>query len=400
MRGGHGLPRLHAAHRLDSRRCSILITMRFVCLLFFALGLQIAAGQSAPAASSPKVDELLSRGVAAQQRHDYKTAIEDYRKVLALRPGLLEARANLGAALADAGEFEAAIEEDIRTLAAAPDKIAVRMNLALAYYKTGDMAHARREFEAVHAARPADMKTVVLLGYVYIKLNKEADAVAMLAPLEPGHESDMDFEYVLGYAMIQSGIVAEGVSRMETVARNTRSADAYVLAGSARLHRREFHEARTDLDKALELNPSFPGANTLAGQARDALGDTEGALPAFQAALRQDPHDFTANLYLGAMRLKQRDFESARPLLELAVELLPGAPLARFQLAKLNGMTGRYAEAAETLEDLEKTDPNWLEPHVELAAIYYKLQRPEDGQRERKLVEEIEARQQTEGPTK
>jgi predicted nucleic acid-binding protein len=63
-------------------------------------------------------------------------------------------------------------------------------------------------------------------------------------------------------------------------------------------------------------------------------------------------------------------------------------------------MTGRYAEAAETLEDLEKTDPNWLEPHVELAAIYYKLQRPEDGQRERKLVEEIEARQQTEGPTK
>jgi Tfp pilus assembly protein PilF len=46
------------------------------------------------------------------------------------------------------------------------------------------------------------------------------------------------------------------------------------------------------------------------------------------------------------MRLKQRDFESARPLLELAVELQPGAPQARLQLAKLNGMTGKYAEAA------------------------------------------------------
>jgi hypothetical protein len=51
-----------------------------------------------------------------------------------------------------------------------------------------------------------------------------------------------------------------------------------------------------------------------------------------------------------------------------------------------------------TLEDLEKSDPGWLEPHVELAAIYYKLHRPEDGQREREIVQQIEARQQKEGP--
>ena len=185
---------------------------------------------------------------------------------------------------------------------------------------------------------------------------------------------------------------------MEKVARATRSADAYVIAGSARLSRREFHEARADLDAAVALDPSFPGAQTLAGQARDALGDTEAALPAFQAALRADPRDFTANLYLGTMRLKQRDFESARPLLELALQLQPGVPLARLEVAKLNGMTGRYAEAAATLEDLERTDPNWLDPHIELAAIYYKLKRPEDGQRERTIVEQIEARQQKEGP--
>jgi tetratricopeptide (TPR) repeat protein len=166
------------------------------------------------------------------------------------------------------------------------------------------------------------------------------------------------------------------------------------------LHRREFHEARTDLDKALELNPSFPGANTLAGQARDSLGDTDAALPAFEAALRQDSNDFTANLYLGTMRLKQRNFAEARPLLELAVKLQPGAPQARLQLAKLNSMTDRYAEAAATLEELERNDPKWLDPHVELAAIYYKLHRPEDGLRERQIVEEIEARQQKNGPAK
>jgi tetratricopeptide (TPR) repeat protein len=210
----------------------------------------------------------------------------------------------------------------------------------------------------------------------------------------------MDLEYVLALALIQSGKATEGIPRMEKVARATRSADAYFVAGSAHMGRREFREARADLDAAVELDPSFPGVNTLAGQARDALGDTEAAAPAFQAALRQDPRDFTANLYLGTMRLKQRDFDSARPLLELAVELQPKAPLARLQLAKLNGLTGKFAEAAATLEDLEKSDPNWLDPHVELAAIYYKLKRPEDGQRERDIVQQIESSQQKAGPPK
>jgi tetratricopeptide (TPR) repeat protein len=369
-----------------------------MCLLFLAVGIQAGAGLTPAQAPAANADELLNSGITAQQHGDYTTAIEDYRKVLALQPELAEARANLGAALAAAGDFDAAIAEDTRALAAAPSKTAVRMNLALAYYKKGDMARAHSEFEAVHAARPLDISAAVLLGYTDIKLDKEADAAALLAPLEAGHESNMDLEYVLAFALIQSGKGLEGIPRMEKVARATHSADAYVVAGSARLTRREFREARVDLDAAVELNPSIPGVNTMAGQARDALGETDAALPAFQAALRQDPRDFMANLYLGTMRLKQRDLESARPLLELAVELEPKAPLARLQMAKLNGMTGKYAEAAVALEELEKADPNWLDPHVELAAIYYKLHRPNDGQREREIVQQIEASQQKAGP--
>jgi len=384
---------LFPEHRGDHRKCSILVVMRSVCFLFLALSLQAAVGQ----APSANVDQLLSSGIAAQQHGDLKTAIDEYRKVLAIQPGLAEARANLGAALAADGQFDAAIEEDTRALAAAPGKTALRMNLALAYYKKGDMAHARTEFEAVHAARPLDLSAAVLLGYTYIKLGRESEAAVLLAPLEPGHESNMDLEFVLASALIQSGKHVEGIPRMEKVARATRSVDAYAIAGTARLHRNEFREARADLDAALDLNPSFPGLYTLAGQARDAMGDTDASVSAFQAALRANPRDPTANLYLGSTRLKQRDLESARPLLELALELQPRLPLARIEVAKLNGMTGRYAEAAATLEDLEKTDPNWLDPHVELALIYYKLHRPEDGQRERDIVQQLEAQQQKAG---
>lgn len=363
-----------------------------------ALATGYAMGQTPKQGGTANADALLSAAIAAQQQHNYKTAIEDYQKVLAVRPNSADARANLGSALAADGQFDAAIEEDKRALAVAADKAAVRKNLALAYYKKGDMQNAHEQFEAVHAARPGNVNTAVLLAYTDIKLGLAKEAATMLAPMEPGRESDTDFEYVYGYALIETGKVSEGVPRMEKVAQATNSVDAYVIAGSARLHKNEFREARADFDAGLKLNPAFPGLYTLDGQACDALGDTNASVPAFEAALREDPRDPTANLYLGVTRLKQRDFDSARPLLELALELQPGLPIARLQLAKLNSMTGRYAEAAAALEDLEKTDPNWLDPHVELAAVYYKLHRPDDGQRERDIVEKIEAKQQQAGP--
>lgn len=377
-------------------RCSILRNMRAVFAVLVLSGMAAVQAQQTP--PSAGADEHLRNGVDAQRRGDVSTAINEYRQALAIDPGKLEARANLGAALSAAGQFDAAIDEDYRALAQAPGNISLKKNLGLAYYKKGDMAHARTEFEAVLAARPTDLGTAVLLGYADIKLEKGPEAAAMLTPLEAGHESNMDFEYVLAYALMLAGKQGEGLPRMENVARATHSADAYFLAGSARLPRKEFKEARADLDAALELNPSLPGLWTQAGQARDALGDTEAARTAFEAALRQDPKDFLANLYLGTMKLKQRDLDGARPLLMLALQLQPTMPEARFQMAKLNSMTGNNADAAAALEDLVKNDPKWLDAHVELAALYYKLHRPEDGAREREIVQQIETQQQKAGP--
>ena len=371
--------------------------MRSVVILFLLAVPACALAQAARPAGGD-ADLHLRKGIAAQQQGDPNTAIEEYRKALAIRPEMAEARANLGAALAATGQFDAAIEEYRRALVNAPDKTAVRMDLALAYYKKGDFEHAKPEFAAVHAARPGDLAAAMLLGYSEVKLNKGAEAVALLKPLEPGHETNMDFEFVLASALIASGDEADGLPRMEKSARATKSADGFVIAGSTRLHRREFKEARADLDAAIELDPKIPGLYTMDGQACDALGDTDAAQSAFQQALRADPRDPTANLYLGAIRLKQRDLENARPLLELALQLQPDNPQARLQMARLDAMTGKNSEAVALLEALEKGDPNWLDPHVELAPLYYKLHRPEDGQRERNLVDQIQARQQQAGP--
>jgi tetratricopeptide (TPR) repeat protein len=373
--------------------------MRFIVLILLLSSSISAIGQvSRPPAGG--ADESLRKGIDAQERGDINSAIKEYRNALAINPGLSEARANLGAALAAAGQFDAAIAEDKRAMADAPDRVGVQKNLALAYYKKGDFVAARPEFEAVHKARPADLSVTMLLGYCEVKLGQGSEAVELLKPLERTNESNADFEFVLASALIEASRQDEGLPKMERVARSTRSAEAYVIAGSTRMDRREFREARADLDAAIEIDPAIPGLYTLAGQARDALGDTEPAASAFQSALRADPRDATANLYLGTIRLKRRDLDGARPLLELALQLQPQNRQAQLQMAKLDAMSGKNEEAVALLERLEKADPNWLDPHVELAPLYYKLRRPDDGQRERSIVDQIQAKQQKAGPPK
>lgn len=351
----------------------------------FLSGLQVSPAQS----STSQPENLVRSGVAARQHEDFKTAIADFRQALTLRPGMVEAQIGLGEALASAGDLDEAIALDRQALAASPGNAGLQTNLGLAYYRKGDVADARRQFEAVHSAHPDDLNAAVMLGFTYNKLGRSADTVALLGPLEAGHESDLGLKYALGFAMLDTGASAEGLVRIEKVAAARNQADAWMLASSARLQLRQFKEALADAQHAVQANPLLPGVHTVAGQALYATGDWEKAAGEFQAALRQNPRDFVANQYLGLLRFGQRDLANAEPLLELALSIHPKDPLTRLTMARLRNLQGRTDEALALLEGLEKSDPDWIDPHINLAALYYKLGRPKDGQREQDIVKRL-----------
>jgi Tfp pilus assembly protein PilF len=72
--------------------------------------------------------------------------------------------------------------------------------------------------------------------------------------------------------------------------------------------------------------------------------------------------------------------------------------MARYEMALVKGASGELAAATTDLEGVVRDDPNWLEPHVELATLYYKLNRQSDGSRERQIVDRLTAEQQQQGP--
>ena len=364
-------------------------------LLFFVLFPVVLAAQEA------NPDDLLKHAIEEQQHGDFPAAIRDYRKVLELRPDEVQAKVNLGAALAHVGQFDEAIATYRSALTSLRDKNPVLLNLALAYYKKGDFEHAREQFEILHDSQPNALQVVILLGDSDLRTGRSDAALTLLEPLEGKYSENMDFEYVLGSALINTkGRRREGVARMEKVAKAGSGADVYMIAGATLLQLNEYEPARRDLEEALRLNSRLPGLYTLVGTARDKTGDVKNAETAFREALKTNPDDFEANLYLGAILYKRRDVDEAKGYLDRALRLKPSDSMARYEAAMLKSTSGDYETAARDLELLVKDDPDWLEPHVELATLYYRLHRPEDGAKERQIVDSLTAKQQAQGPGK
>ena len=364
-------------------------------LLFLALLPAVATAQGA------NPDQLLTRAIDEQQHGDFPAAVRDYRKVIELRPNEVQAKVNLGAALVHLGQFDEAVAMYRAALTSAKDKNPILLNLALAYYKKGDLEHAREQLEILHDAQPNDVRALILLGDSDLRTGKPEAALNLLEPVESKYSQNMDFEYVLASALINTkGRRRDGVARMEKVAKATSAADSYMIAGATLLDLNEYQSARMDLEEALRLKPTLPELYTLVGTARDKTGAVKEAETAFREALKSNPDDFEANLYLGAILYKRRDTDEAKGYLERALRLKPADSMARYEAAMLKSTSGDYETAAKELESLVKDDPDWLEPHVELATLYYRLHRPDDGAKERQIVDALTAKQQAQGPGK
>ncbi|HUB80017.1 MAG TPA: tetratricopeptide repeat protein [Bryobacteraceae bacterium] len=358
---------------------------RFRPILLALLAFPLFAQQ--PAADH---DALLQHAIALHQSGDLDGAIRAYRDYLAVEPDSVQARSNLGAALARAGRYDEAITEYDIGLQKSPDNPALLLNLGLAYYKTGRHAEAAARFERAMSLSPQfNDQVTLLLAVCYNNLGRYKDAVALLAPLEKDKGGDAGFDYVYGTALIGAGDEAAATAVMNRILAHGDSPEVFLLRGSLELAAHDRVRARADLEKAIALNPKLAGAHARLGELLLALGDGEKARAAFAQELALDPDEFTSNLNLGVLSKEDQAYVEARRYLERALKVRPNDPGVRYQLANVDLATGNLDPAREALEALVKESPQFAEAHATLATVYYRMNRSADGDRERALSEKL-----------
>jgi tetratricopeptide (TPR) repeat protein len=363
----------------------------FTLLLVLSFGI-IAQAQS----QSPQ--ELVQDAIQKQQSGDLEGAVTEYREFLKLHPEATAIHSNLGAALVGLGRFEEAIPEYRIALKQSPALESARLNLALAYYKMGRISEATKELEKVHAKVSANQQASLLLADCYMRMGQDKDVIRILEPVEKEHPEDLGVAYLLGTALIRDKQVEEGQILVDRILRNGDSAEAHLMLGTAKMGVSDFAGARDEFAKAVVLNPKLPEVHVLYAQALMLTGDSDLSVKEYKAELEVDPYNFEANLQLGAMARQEQNLKEAHKYFDRALETRPGDPGVRYQMALIALDEGKPEESRRILEELVKESPQFTEAHVSLSLVYYRLKRPEDGKREREIVQRLTAEAQAKQP--
>jgi len=98
--------------------------------------------------------------------------------------------------------------------------------------------------------------------------------------------------------------------------------------------------------------------------------------------------------------LFKQDVENEKALahFEHALIVRPRDLNVRYFIGSLYVALGRTAEAQRMLEQVVKEAPGFIEAHVSLATVYYRLKRKEDGDRERAMIQKLNAERQAQAP--
>ena len=377
---------------MGSRSASQVLACVMVRLLygfvFFALFARISTAQT-----QRPPGEILKEAASLHRAGQLEQAIADYRLFLEKYPDVAPVRSDLGAALAGAGRYEEAIAEYKRSLQLKPLP-QVRLNLALAYYKTTKLSLAVIELKKVREEMPGDSRPALLEADCDLRLGENKKVIELLTPLQQTNGDDLAIVYMLGTALVRDEQTDKGQVLIEKILKNGDSAEARLLLGTTKLMVNDFSGALVDLQKAVELNPSLPEVYAYYGTALLSTGDQAGAQEAFEHALRDDANNFDANLRMGMLLRKDEKFDEALKYIRHALEIRPGDVGVRYQIASIELSVGQVEAACGHLESLVAEAPNFTEAHVSLATAYYREKRKADGDRERAIVEKLNAEKQ------
>jgi tetratricopeptide (TPR) repeat protein len=383
------------------RRPILFVSRRVRIAQFLFLPIAVAIGWSLVCGSTAIAQtprQLVQDAIQKQQSGDLSGAVSEYRQFLKIHPEATAIHSNLGAALAGLGRFEEAIPEYEIALRQSPRLPGARLNLALAYYKMGRIADAASELVRVHAEDAANHQAALLLGDCYLRMGQNKDVIGVLEPEEKKHADDMAVAYLLGSALIRDKQVEKGQVLIDRIFRKGDPAEAHMMLGEAKMGINDYAGARDEFAKAVALNPNLPEVHVLYAQALHLTGDSDKSLKEFKAELANDPYNFESNLQLGATAREQEKYDEAEHYFTRALETKPGDPGVRYQLALIDLNQGRLDEARTKLESLVKQFPQFIEAHVSLAMVYFRLKRPEDGNRERDIVQKLTAEAQAKQP--
>ena len=259
------------------------------------------------------------------------------------------------------------------------------------YERLEQVQRTRRDYTAVvatlrnwHAFSPQDAHVTFLLGMALSPqqpeqalpllmeaAQKDASYTAQVQTLRSGlglaaNASDPAYGWLMigrSLASInQWDLAVEAFQRC--VELSPQYAEAWAFLGEARYHLDG--TGKTELDRAVELNPQSPVVRALLALYWRRLGEPDKALPYLEAIAQQEPEEPTWQVEIGNTLVEFGDLETAQAAFQKAIELAPNNAIyyqymARFSVQYNVDIRGVGLPAARQAVLIASDDPGSLD---------------------------------------
>jgi tetratricopeptide (TPR) repeat protein len=381
------------------RRASLRFSngRRLLTGLFIGLICTVAEAQSPPR-QNPQVQPHLARAREALKANAADTAVKEYRAVLDLEPGNIEAQSNLGVIAFFQGDYKSASQYFEGALASQPSLPKAQALLGICKKRLGDpaaQALLEKAFSELTDPKLRVQTGLELAGLYHQQgnLRRAAPLMQSLTELDPEnvdvlYSAQLLYTELADETLNKMAVLAPGSGRMQQVIAE-RLVNAGDLKGAIQHYR-----------KALELDQRLPGIRYELSQAifESSQSDPKARAEArglLESAVKIEGDNAKLECELGAIARSEPDDERAIAHYEQALALNPKEVEAQMGLARLWIAKRKPEEAVRYLRMAVETDPLNAEAHYRLARVYRDLHRDDEAQRELRLFQDIKKTKET-----
>jgi Flp pilus assembly protein TadD len=311
-------------------------------------------------------------------------------------------------------------------LALEPENAEATEKMAELLFSQGRFDECISFIEKQRATRSVPASLLVILGDAYLAKNDLAKAEEHFLVALEGRLDNAGALFGLAQLSRLKGEMKEAaiyLNRVATLSADSKSPEFLYRFGLEAMRVEMFDEAKSALQRAVELRPKDPAYLLALGIAWLRKTDLFEAEKLFRRVLQIEPTNAQGQLHLGYFLLNEKKFDEARlwleksvrsgvdtpevfyylgmvaqeqndsaraiTLFEKAVQKLPTYVHARVALGSSYMRLKDYTRARQELETAVKLDPNEPTAHYNLALLYARTKEPDKAQEHMRIVETL-----------
>ena len=204
-----------------------------------------------------------------EAKNDLEKAESLLLKAIDLEPGMYTAYTELGKIYIRMGKEDLARSKFRDVLSKSPNNLGAMMMLGVLEQKNGNMPEAQAHYEKVLELKPGFAPAANNLAYIYCEYDGDLEKASRLAmQANEANPEDPNISDTFGWILFKQGDYRWALSLIQqSVSKIPENPEVWYHLGMVQYKLGKRQEAKVALDKALELNSEFSGAQ----EAKDIL---------------------------------------------------------------------------------------------------------------------------------